>query len=593
MSIDQRPRRFERAAPLYRRACELGTSTGCIALGMLHHRGLGVRQDDAKALKLFQRACELDSPRHCLFLGLAHASGRGVRQDAERARAILEPACRAGEEGACEALTSMVPRRKSLHLPRPIAIAAHGERLYLLARDDTRMRHSLWDLEPDGRVTEVPLPSPDEPWTHVASHVDGTVWLASSRQVARRAPDGAWTQGSLGESALCSINTLVALPDGRVVVRRTRGAACPGANPGPKPSPAQLERFYRSNLARFTDPAVYEGRLLSLDLHPSKVNLKPEARVGVAFSEGRLAPFEMHQGWAVTDAISRGLFSGALTLETAAAHAGQELGAEVATVSSLEAAAYDPQLWLALDEVEEGQLVGPVKSSVQVGDLTVGTVKFAVWTRKRPARVHPFEEVRTLIADVYFARAWTDELIVVDRELTLDRGSVLTGVDDTHFDVVPLPDGFITVGHHPVHFGGTQWKEDSLLLRAVRQWRVMDAALWGEQLLVTTEMGGYRLLGLDGVASPRLPVPRSHWGRGLVPISPERWREVSAASVIEFSRDGRLLSKRSLPMDGGDLGCIVHPQDVAASPGATWILCNRDDLLRFEPMGMTRFVASP
>jgi TPR repeat protein len=58
-----------RAAEDFAAACEGGLAQGCHRLGQLYARGRGVARDDARAKQLAQRACELGSTAACDALG--------------------------------------------------------------------------------------------------------------------------------------------------------------------------------------------------------------------------------------------------------------------------------------------------------------------------------------------------------------------------------------------------------------------------------------------------------------------------------------------------------------------------------------------
>jgi TPR repeat protein len=54
------PRSPERAAELYRRACDMNRAFGCLALAGMFARGEGVAADARRAEQLASRACDLD-----------------------------------------------------------------------------------------------------------------------------------------------------------------------------------------------------------------------------------------------------------------------------------------------------------------------------------------------------------------------------------------------------------------------------------------------------------------------------------------------------------------------------------------------------
>ncbi|WP_103619470.1 tetratricopeptide repeat protein [Campylobacter concisus] len=49
---------YKKAAELYEIACNSGDTSGCLAAGILHENGQGVKQDYHRAFKLYEKACD-------------------------------------------------------------------------------------------------------------------------------------------------------------------------------------------------------------------------------------------------------------------------------------------------------------------------------------------------------------------------------------------------------------------------------------------------------------------------------------------------------------------------------------------------------
>jgi TPR repeat protein len=98
------PKDYERAAKLFRRACEGGHARGCYGLGVLYNRGEGVARDAERAATLFRRACEGGHALGCNNLGVLYAKGEGVARDAERAATLYRRACEGGRAVGCSHL---------------------------------------------------------------------------------------------------------------------------------------------------------------------------------------------------------------------------------------------------------------------------------------------------------------------------------------------------------------------------------------------------------------------------------------------------------------------------------------------------------
>lgn len=68
-SVEERAKRFDKAAALYERACELGLPQACHRAGEQHRDGKGVAADDGRARALFERGCREGSSAACDALG--------------------------------------------------------------------------------------------------------------------------------------------------------------------------------------------------------------------------------------------------------------------------------------------------------------------------------------------------------------------------------------------------------------------------------------------------------------------------------------------------------------------------------------------
>jgi TPR repeat protein len=157
------PRDRTRALALYRRACELHSSTGCNQAGLLTARGIGgapnaeaaigffqrgclaleggksdadacanwgtffqrgkggVERNDVRAVALFQRACDAGSATGCANLGFMAAEGRGTPKDDARAVQLYKSSCEAGSPVGCSNLGSRYDR--GVGVPRSVTKA--------------------------------------------------------------------------------------------------------------------------------------------------------------------------------------------------------------------------------------------------------------------------------------------------------------------------------------------------------------------------------------------------------------------------------------------------------------------------------------
>jgi TPR repeat protein len=56
---------LNRAADLFKKACDAGGSVGCLDLGEMYMRGQGVLKDRNRAADLFKKACDAGVHRGC------------------------------------------------------------------------------------------------------------------------------------------------------------------------------------------------------------------------------------------------------------------------------------------------------------------------------------------------------------------------------------------------------------------------------------------------------------------------------------------------------------------------------------------------
>ena len=89
-----------KAVGLYKRACD-GAPIGCLNLGSMHFSGTGVPKDEALGARFFLRACEGHEALGCLDMSIAYATGKGAPHDPEQAVAYAQKACSGGATAGC------------------------------------------------------------------------------------------------------------------------------------------------------------------------------------------------------------------------------------------------------------------------------------------------------------------------------------------------------------------------------------------------------------------------------------------------------------------------------------------------------------
>ena len=97
------------AAPFCKQACDLNYGVGCMNLGYIYQRGLGVRQDTQKAIMYYEKSCNLNIGGGCISIGELYEEGFGVKQDYQKALIYYKKACDL-HDGACRHMARFYER---------------------------------------------------------------------------------------------------------------------------------------------------------------------------------------------------------------------------------------------------------------------------------------------------------------------------------------------------------------------------------------------------------------------------------------------------------------------------------------------------
>jgi serine/threonine protein kinase len=92
---------FDRAADLYRKACDGKAAAACTGFGVLFNRGLGVARDAAQAATYYERGCTLGDMAGCNNLGTLYQFGSIGFRDPVKAAGLYERACTNGQLDGC------------------------------------------------------------------------------------------------------------------------------------------------------------------------------------------------------------------------------------------------------------------------------------------------------------------------------------------------------------------------------------------------------------------------------------------------------------------------------------------------------------
>jgi TPR repeat protein len=103
-SQTKKPEDFLEAARIYRRLGDSGCSCvrgeAFVALGLMHHEGFGVEQDDEAAARFYSRAADHGEAEGMYYLGLCFFQGLGVPQNFEHAALWHQKGAAEGHVGA-------------------------------------------------------------------------------------------------------------------------------------------------------------------------------------------------------------------------------------------------------------------------------------------------------------------------------------------------------------------------------------------------------------------------------------------------------------------------------------------------------------
>lgn len=88
----------------WKKACEeFKYKDACSSLGWVYYLGMGINQNNAKALTYFKKACELKDGKSCSLVAELYEKGVGVVKDLEQSKKYYEEACKINpDESYCK-----------------------------------------------------------------------------------------------------------------------------------------------------------------------------------------------------------------------------------------------------------------------------------------------------------------------------------------------------------------------------------------------------------------------------------------------------------------------------------------------------------
>ena len=101
------PKDYEEAAKWYRKAAELGNSTGQFELARMYMNGHGVTRDYAEAAKWLRKSADQEYANAQCGLGLMYLDGRGITKDIEEGAKWIIKSAYQGDANAQGSLGTM------------------------------------------------------------------------------------------------------------------------------------------------------------------------------------------------------------------------------------------------------------------------------------------------------------------------------------------------------------------------------------------------------------------------------------------------------------------------------------------------------
>ena len=98
---------YDKAAELFKKACDGGNMRGCSNLGTMYDDGIGVEKNEQKAVELYKKACDGGKVLGCFNLGIMYANGNGVEKNEQKAAELYKKACDGGDLDGCRNLVVM------------------------------------------------------------------------------------------------------------------------------------------------------------------------------------------------------------------------------------------------------------------------------------------------------------------------------------------------------------------------------------------------------------------------------------------------------------------------------------------------------
>ncbi len=117
---------YKASAGYYAKACEGSLMAACNNLAVMYQKGLGVRQDDEKAIELYRAACNGGSADGCNNLGVSLELGIGLKKNYAQAGVYYAVACENKSPKGCSNLADLTLKGRGVKKNKELAKQYYG-----------------------------------------------------------------------------------------------------------------------------------------------------------------------------------------------------------------------------------------------------------------------------------------------------------------------------------------------------------------------------------------------------------------------------------------------------------------------------------
>ena len=91
----------------FEKLCNQGNMSNCANLGLMYHKGYGVKKNSNKAKQLYEKSCNANAGDGCEGLAGLYENGEGVKKNLSAAIKLYDKACSLDDIWGCARLSSL------------------------------------------------------------------------------------------------------------------------------------------------------------------------------------------------------------------------------------------------------------------------------------------------------------------------------------------------------------------------------------------------------------------------------------------------------------------------------------------------------